>query len=146
MESNTKQYDETNRGVLFNISEDWSLTQQGKININGESLRVIGVKRLNKEGKEIIELYRAMGTLKKAEKNGEKDPDAKGVINALVDKGAMIISAWKENSERGNKYISLRLREFSNDGQSQNKQNFDQSQQTSSSEQIDDKIEDIDLW
>jgi len=146
MESNTKQYDETNRGVLFNISEDWSLTQQGKININGESLRVIGVKRLNKEGKEIIELYRAMGTLKKSEKNGEKDPDAKGVINALVDKGAMIISAWKENSERGNKYISLRLREFSNDGQSQNKQNFDQSQQTSSSEQIDDKIEDIDLW
>tara|TARA_R100000935_G_scaffold54761_1_gene83951 strand:- start:310 stop:750 length:441 start_codon:yes stop_codon:yes gene_type:complete len=146
MESNTKQYDETNRGVLFNISEDWSLTQQGKININGESLRVIGVKRLNKEGKEIIELYRAMGTLKKAEKNGEKDPDAKGVINALVDKGAMIISAWKENSERGNKYISLRLREFSNDGQSQNKQSFDQSQPTSSNEQIDDKIEDIDLW
>jgi len=146
MESNTKQYDETNRGVLFNISEDWSLTQQGKININGESLRVIGVKRLNKEGKEIIELYRAMGTLKKAEKNGEKDPDAKGVINALVDKGAMIISAWKENSERGNKYISLRLREFSSDGQSQNKQSFDQSQPTSSNEQIDDKIEDIDLW
>lgn len=65
MDNNTKQYDETNRGVLFNISEDWSLTQQGKININGESLRVIGVKRLNKEGKEIIELYRAMGTLKK---------------------------------------------------------------------------------
>ena len=48
MDNNTKQYDETNRGVLFNISEDWSLTQQGKININGESLRVIGVKRLNK--------------------------------------------------------------------------------------------------
>tara|TARA_R110001592_G_scaffold104633_1_gene294313 strand:- start:1244 stop:1681 length:438 start_codon:yes stop_codon:yes gene_type:complete len=145
MESNTKQYDETNRGVLFNISEDWSLTQQGKININGESLRVIGVKRLNKEGKEIIELYRAMGTLKKAEKNGEKDPDAKGVVNALVDKGAMIISAWKENSERGNKYISLRLREFSNDGNMQNKQVSQQTEQTSS-DNIDDKIEDIDLW
>ena len=145
MESNTKQYDETNRGVLFNISEDWSLTQQGKININGESLRVIGVKRLNKEGKEIIELYRAMGTLKKAEKNGEKDPDAKGVVNALVDKGAMIISAWRENSERGNKYISLRLREFSNDGNMQNKQVSQQTEQTSS-DNIDDKIEDIDLW
>ena len=145
MESNTKQYDETNRGVLFNISEDWSLTQQGKININGESLRVIGVKRLNKEGKEIIELYRAMGTLKKAEKNGEKDPDAKGVVNALVDKGAMIISAWKENSERGNKYISLRLREFSNDGNMQNKQVSQQTEQTSS-DNIDNKIEDIDLW
>lgn len=140
MDNNTKQYDETNRGVLFNISEDWSLTQQGKININGESLRVIGVKRLNKEGKEIIELYRAMGTLKKADKNGEKDPDAKGVVNALVDKGAMIISAWKENSERGNKYISLRLREFSNDNPNQQQSNNNQS--TSST----DEIADIDLW
>ena len=74
MESNSKQYDETNRGVLFNISEDWSLIQQGKININGDQLRVIGVKRLNKDGQEIVELYRAMGTLKKADRNGEKDP------------------------------------------------------------------------
>ena len=115
MESNTKQYDETNRGVLFNISEDWTLIQQGKININGDSLRVIGIKRLNKDGQEIVELYRAMGTLKKADQNSEKDPYAKGVVNALVDKGAMIISGWKEKSERGNAYISLRLREFSNE-------------------------------
>ena len=81
-----------------------------------------------------------MGTLKKADKNGEKDPDAKGVVNALVDKGAMIISAWKENSERGNKYISLRLREFSNDNPNQQQSNNNQS--TSST----DEIEDIDLW
>jgi uncharacterized protein (DUF736 family) len=27
----------------------------------------------------------------------------------------MIISAWKEKSERGNAYISLKLREFSNE-------------------------------
>ena len=115
MENNSKSYDETNRGVLFNISEDWSLIQQGKININGDQLRVIGVKRLNKDGQEIVELYRAMGTLKKADRNGDKDPYAKGVVNALVDKGAMIISAWKEKSERGNAYISLKLREFSNE-------------------------------
>jgi len=115
---NTKKYDETNRGVLFNISStdgepDWKLIQQGKININGDQLRVIGIKRLNQKGEEIVELYRAMGTLKKADQVNEKDPYAKGVVNALVDKGAMIISGWKEQSERGNKYISLRLRDFS---------------------------------
>tara|TARA_B100001057_G_scaffold178450_1_gene179242 strand:- start:4285 stop:4725 length:441 start_codon:yes stop_codon:yes gene_type:complete len=115
MENSSKQYDETNRGVLFSIKEDWSLIQQGKLNINGDQLRVIGVKRLNKDGQEIVELYRAMGTLKKADQNSEKDPYAKGVVNALVDKGAMIISGWKEKSERGNSYISLRLREFAND-------------------------------
>lgn len=114
----TKKYDETNRGVLFNISStdgepDWKLIQQGKININGDQLRVIGIKRLNQKGEEIVELYRAMGTLKKADQVNEKDPYAKGVVNALVDKGAMIISGWKEQSERGNKYISLRLRDFS---------------------------------
>jgi len=114
---NTKKYDETNRGVLFNISStdgepDWKLIQQGKININGDQLRVIGIKRLNQKGEEIVELYRAMGTLKKADQVNEKDPYAKGVVNALVDKGAMIISGWKEQSERGNKYISLRLRDF----------------------------------
>jgi len=53
-----------------------------------------------------------MGTLKKAEQVNEKDPYAKGVVNALVDKGAMIISGWKEKSERGNAYVSLKLREF----------------------------------
>lgn len=52
----------------------------------------------------------------------------------------MIISAWKENSERGNKYISLRLREFSNDNPNQQQSNNNQS--TSST----DEIEDIDLW
>ena len=114
---NTKTYDQTNRGALFNITStdgepDWKLIQQGKLNINGDQLRVIGIKRLNQKGEEIVELYRAMGTLKRADQINEKDPYAKGVVNALVDKGAMIISAWKEQSERGNKYISLKLRDF----------------------------------
>ena len=52
---NTKKYDETNRGVLFNIPKstspdgekkepEWQLIQQGKLNINGDQLRVIGIK------------------------------------------------------------------------------------------------------
>ena len=120
---NIKKYDETNKGVLFSIPKstspdgeekkpEWELIQQGKLNINGDQLRVVGIKRLNQKGEEIVELYRAMGTLKRADQINEKDPYAKGVVNALVDKGAMIISAWKEQSERGNKYISLKIRDF----------------------------------
>ena len=108
--------DDTNSGILFNNSDDWKIIQQGKLNIDGEDHRIIGVKRLNKEGKPIIELYRAIGTLKaNDDKQSEKSPDAKGVVNKITDLGAMTISAWKEKSEKGNAYTSLKLREFSNE-------------------------------
>ena len=32
-----------------------------------------------------------------------------------MDKGALTISAWKETSEAGNPYTSLKVREFSSD-------------------------------
>ena len=142
---NTKTYDQTNRGALFNITStdgepDWKLIQQGKLNINGDQLRVIGIKRLNQKGEEIVELYRAMGTLKRADQINEKDPYAKGVVNALVDKGAMIISAWKEQSERGNKYISLKLRDFADSTGYEPKQD----KQTSSDKDDTSALEDID--
>ena len=148
---NVKKYDETNRGVLFNIPKstspdgekkepEWQLIQQGKLNINGAQLRVVGIKRLNQKGEEIVELYRAMGTLKRADQINEKDPYAKGVVNALVDKGAMIISAWKEQSERGNKYISLKLRDFADSTgyePKQEKQGSNDKDDTSALEDID---------
>ena len=56
--------DDTNSGILFNNSDDWKIIQQGKLNIDGQDHRIIGVKRLNKEGTPIVELYRAIGTLK----------------------------------------------------------------------------------
>ena len=49
-----KKYDETNKGVLFNITEEWKLTQQGKLNMQGDEIRIIGVKRPNKDGQPII--------------------------------------------------------------------------------------------
>ena len=148
---NIKKYDETNKGVLFSIPKstspdgeekkpEWELIQQGKLNINGDQLRVVGIKRLNQKGEEIVELYRAMGTLKRADQINEKDPYAKGVVNALVDKGAMIISAWKEQSERGNKYISLKLRDFADSTgyePKEQKQNSNDKDDTSALEDID---------
>ena len=114
--------DDNNSWILFKNSDDWTIIQQGKLIIENTEQRIIGVKRLNKDGKPIVELYRAIGTLKSNEdKQSEKSPDAKGVINKLLDKGALTISAWKETSEKGNAYTSLKCREFSNDYNQDNK-------------------------
>ena len=110
------QRDNTNSGILYKNTDDWKIIQQGKLNIDGEEQRIIGVSRKNKDGQPMVELYRAIGTLKKNEdKQSDKSPNAKGVVNRVMDKGALTISAWKETSEAGNPYTSLKVREFSSD-------------------------------
>ena len=110
------QRDNTNSGILYKNTDDWKIIQQGKLNIEGDEQRIIGVSRKNKDGQPMVELYRAIGTLKKNEdKQSDKSPNAKGVVNKVMDKGAMTISAWKETSEAGNAYTSLKVREFSSD-------------------------------
>ena len=80
--------DNTNSGILFQNTDDWKIVQQGKINLKGEDHRIIGVTRKNKDGQPIVELYRAIGTLKaNDDKQGDKSPDAKGVINVISDAG-----------------------------------------------------------
>ena len=109
------QRDNTNSGIMYKNTDDWQIVQQGKLNLDGEEHRIIGVKRKNKDGQPMIELYRAIGTLKaNDDKQGDKSPDAKGVVNKIMDQGAMTISAWKETSEAGNAYTSLKTREFTN--------------------------------
>ena len=133
--------DDTNSGILFNNSDDWKIIQQGKLNIDGEDQRIIGVKRLNKEGKPIIELYRAIGTLKANEdKQSEKSPDAKGVVNKISDKVAMTISAWREKYDKGNAYTSLKLREFSNEYNQDTQQPTEQTTTDNTDEELDDDI------
>jgi hypothetical protein len=132
--------DDNNSGRLFKNSDDWTIIQQGKLIIENTEQRIIGVKRLNKDGKPIVELYRAIGTLKSNEdKQSEKSPDAKGVINKLLDKGALTISAWKETSEKGNAYTSLKCREFSNDYNQDDKSKEEVTNQTVG-EDLDDEI------
>jgi len=110
------QKDNTNSGILYKNTDDWQIVQQGKLNLAGEDHRIIGVKRKNKEGEPMVELYRAIGTLKaNNNKQTEKSPDALGVVNKVMNSGAMTISAWKDVSEAGNSYTSLKTREFHNE-------------------------------
>jgi len=134
--------DNTNSGVLFKNSDQWTIIQQGKLNIDGDEQRIIGVRRKNKDGQYIVELFRAIGTLKaNDEKQSEKSPDAKGVINKITDTGAMTISAWKEKSEAGNEYTQLKCRDFSNESdQVHTPPNLPESKPTIVSNDLDEEI------
>ena len=110
------QKDNSNSGILYKNTDEWKIINQGKLNIDGEEHRIIGVSRKNKDKQPILELYRAIGTLKvNQDKQSEKSPDSKGVVNKIMDSGAMTISGWKETSEAGNPYTSLKCRNFSSD-------------------------------
>lgn len=136
--------DKENEGALFKNDDDWSIIQQGNLNIDGEKNRIIGVKRLNKEGKQIVEVYLAIGTLKANEnKISDKSPDAKGVINKISFGDSKSISAWKEVSQNGNPYTKLAVRDFrddfTNNDDSQDEKN-DEQQMNANNNDMDDEI------
>lgn len=114
MES-VKKYDETNKGVLFQNTDEWTISHTGKLNVDGEDKRIIGVKRKNKLGEEILETYVAMGTLKKKEKSKDTDPDAQGVANVFQTLENRLLSGWKETSMNGNKRLKLSIKKFESD-------------------------------
>ena len=136
--------DKENEGALFKNDDDWSIIQQGNLNIDAEKNRIIGGKRLNKEGKQIVEVYLAIGTLKANEnKISDKSPDAKGVINKISFGDSKSISAWKEVSQNGNPYTKLAVRDFrddfTNNDDSQDEKN-DEQQMNANNNDMDDEI------
>ena len=48
------QRDNTNSGILYKNTDDWKIIQQGKLNIDGEEQRIIGVSRKNKDGQPMV--------------------------------------------------------------------------------------------
>lgn len=128
---------DNNTGVLFQNTDKWTIERQGKITLENTEYRIIGVKRLNKDKKPIIELYTAIGTLKTNEdKQSDKSPDAKGVVNKILHKGALTISGWKETSEKGNSYTQLKCREFSNQDEKNDEYQMNQYTQEDNDDEI----------
>ena len=111
------QYDNTNTGRLFKNTEEYSVIQTGKIDIDGEERRVIGVKRQNRQGEPIVELYTAIGTLKQADKRNEKSPDAIGVVEHLKVSSAKRMFARKRTSQNWNEYVFLSFAEIADEAE-----------------------------
>ena len=108
-------YDNTNTGRLFKNEDDWSVIQTGKIDIDGDERRVIGIKRKNRNGDFIVEIYTAMGTLKPAEKRNEKSPDAIGVIENLKTASAKRMFARKKTSKNNTDYVALNFADLTDE-------------------------------
>ena len=51
------QYDNTNKGALWKIKDDYKVIMNGNINMEGHDRRVIAVSRKNAQGEPTISLY-----------------------------------------------------------------------------------------
>jgi lipopolysaccharide export LptBFGC system permease protein LptF len=119
MEWQTKTKDYTNKGKLWTNYDKWTIILQGKVNIDGNEQRIIGVKRKNSRGELITDIFTSIGTLKKNEncmkdfyqENEEGPPNSKGVVSNLIPNGTFGISAWK-NERDGKPEVTLEIQSF----------------------------------
>ena len=85
------------------------------MNIDGTDQSIIGVKRNNRSGEPIVEIFRAVGTLKANTKEKPSSPDATGVVENIQPIGAKRIAAWRKTDKNGNPFTSLAISEFTGD-------------------------------
>jgi len=106
-------YDKTNKGILYDIQDGYEVIKNGTLNIEGRDHRIIAVKRNNKQGSQIIELYRAIGTVKKnVNKTKETDPDTSGLVEVINVDGVKTVSCWQNISKKGTPYTSMSIRDL----------------------------------
>lgn len=111
-----KQYDDTNKGVLFEPRGE-KIAKQGKINIDGSNLNMIVVKKTipSKQGGtiEILEPYVSAGKIFKSDKQKFKDvekaSDFQGEVETSVGKKYGFY--YSRTDKNGNKFISISLAE-----------------------------------
>ena len=109
-----KQYDDTNRGVLWEPRGE-TIAKQGKVNVDGNDLNMIVIKKSipSKDGGsiDILEPFISAGKIFKTDKTKyddvEKAPDFQGdIATAFGSKYGFYRSRTDKN---GNQYISLSL-------------------------------------
>ena len=98
------EYDQTNKGALWKIQEDYKVVRQGKINMNGNDRRVIAVSRKNAMGKPIVSLYEEIANIVPHEGNSENSPSAKGVIDVRKTDTTKSVGVWKKHKKDGEEF------------------------------------------
>jgi len=94
-------YDNTDKGAAFKPFQDQKLILQGKINDQGNDMKVVLIKDKTKNGKDIIEVFQKVGTLFPNEKKeSDNAPDYTGpLLNRRL-------AAWKRMKE-GSPYMTF---------------------------------------
>mgnify|MGYP003116079696 CR=1 FL=1 len=131
------QYDNTNKGALWNIKEDYKVVKNGTINMDGNDRRVIAVSRKNARGEPIISLYEEIGNLKKNESDNEKSPTAKGILDVRKLESTKSVGVWKRNKKDGEEFWSVSISDYSTGSDTIQTQDLDN---TTITEDLDDEI------
>tara|TARA_R100001369_G_scaffold72033_1_gene99987 strand:- start:64 stop:483 length:420 start_codon:yes stop_codon:yes gene_type:complete len=137
MRENKMQYDNTNKGALWNIKEDYKVVKNGTINMDGNDRRVIAVSRKNARGEPIISLYEEIGNLKKNESDNEKSPTAKGILDVRKLESTKSVGVWKRNKKDGEEFWSVSISDYSTGSDTIQTQDLDN---TTITEDLDDEI------
>jgi len=111
------EYDNTNRGALWKISPDapYDVVMQGNIDVNGFKRHCILIKRKNAQGQDTFEVFESIGNVKKIlpeEKQNEKAPDGKGVVEVRKIDTTMGIAFWRKQKKDGEGFLSVQLSEY----------------------------------
>ena len=109
------EYDNTNRGALYNANEDLKIIKNGKANIGGKDDQFLMVTHKTHNGKTFMELWRNIGLVYVNDKKSkDSQPDMTG--NATTDGVEYRVAGWKKESKNGNPYTGIVFTEKDDDG------------------------------
>jgi len=114
------EYDNRNKGALWKINPDtpYNVVMQGKIDFDGFERHCILIKRKNAQGQDTFEIFESIGNVKKImpeDKQNEKAPDGKGVVEIRKIQNTMGIAFWKRQKKDGEGFLSVQLSEYKTD-------------------------------
>ena len=105
-------YDDTNKGVMFPPYPDAKMVLSGKLNIEGNELRVVGIRqKLSREGEPVIVVYEQTAILYPNDQKGnEKAPKYSGPLSKHAD---LRVAAWAGKKDDTH-YLQLKVSEKQN--------------------------------
>jgi len=99
-------YDNTNRGAVFPPMEQQRLLLTGSIDMDGEGKKSLAlVTDTDKEGRDVFVVYQRVGVLYM---NEDATPENKQPAYSGPMDGDMRLAAWRAESDKGTKYLSLK--------------------------------------
>jgi len=108
------EYDNTNRGAVFPPMEQQRLLLTGSIDYDGEGKKSIAlITDTDKQGRDVFVVYQRVGVLYMNEDatDANKQPAYSGPMD-----GDMRLAAWRAESDKGVKFLSLKREPKRNGG------------------------------
>ena len=100
------EYDNTNRGAVFPPLEQQRLLLTGSMDFDGEGKKSLAlITDTDKQGRDVFVVYQRVGVLYM---NEDAMPENKQPAYSGPMDGDMRLAAWRAESDKGTKFLSLR--------------------------------------